>query len=308
MSEFRSKLERILEEDSIRTDEMMKHHTTFRIGGPADYFVTPNDETALAAVVRLCLETGMPYYLLGNGSNLLVSDQGYRGVMIAMGEAFQRCEITDGRVTAGAGMMLSRLARRAGEASLAGLEFAAGIPGTLGGAMVMNAGAYGSEIKDVLVSAKVMDQSGEVQVLTAEELELGYRTSCIPRKQYVALEGTFMLKTGNPEEIREKMEELMVQRKTRQPVEYPSAGSTFKRPAGYFAGKLIDDAGLRGFRVGDAQISEKHCGFVVNRGQATASQVMALCQEVTGRVKEKFGVELEMEVKILGEIQTDGGI
>lgn len=302
MSEFCKKLERILETDSIKTNELMRNHTTFRIGGAADYYVTPKNEQDLQAVIRLCLDEKMPYYLLGNGSNLLVSDQGYRGVIIAVGETFSYCEIRDEQVTAGAGMLLSRLAKRICEASLTGFEFAAGIPGTLGGALVMNAGAYGSEMKDVLVSARVMDTCGGIHTLTAAELELGYRRSCIPEKQYVVLEGTFLLKQGEQEAIRSRMDELLLQRKTKQPVEYPSAGSTFKRPEGHFAGKLIEDAGLRGFRVGDAQVSEKHCGFVVNRGNASAAEVMELCGEVQRRVKEAFGVELEMEVKKLGQI------
>lgn len=307
MNDFRSKLEDILEADSIKTDEMMKGHTTFRIGGPADYYVTPADEIELAAVIRLCLEYGMPYFLLGNGSNLLVSDEGYRGVIIAMSPGWNTCEIHGEQVKAGAGILLPVLAKRIGEASLTGFEFAAGIPGTLGGALVMNAGAYGSEMKDVLVSAKVMDRQGKILLLSAEELELGYRTSCILKNNYVVLEGVFRLKTGESEAIRSRMEELMIRRKTKQPLEYPSAGSAFKRPEGYFAGKLIDDAGLRGFFAGGAQVSEKHCGFVVNRGQATAVDVINLCEEVSRRVYDKFGVPLEMEVKILGQIQTDGG-
>lgn len=302
MSEFRSKLEGILEEGSIKTQEMMKNHTTFRIGGPADYYVTPKNETQLAAVIALCLETKMPYYLLGNGSNLLVSDEGYRGVIIAMSQAWNYCEIQGEQVVAGAGILLSRLAKRAEEASLTGFEFAAGIPGSLGGALVMNAGAYGSEMKDVLIRAKVMNPQGEVLELSADEMELGYRTSCVPKNAYVVLEGTFQLKTGEQETIQARMEELARKRKTKQPLEYPSAGSTFKRPEGYFAGKLIDDAGLRGFQVGGAQISEKHCGFVVNRGQATALDVLNLCKEVEQKVNEKFGVHIEMEIKTLGQI------
>lgn len=202
---------------------------------------------------------------------------------------------------AGAGILLSKLARRIADASLEGFEFAAGIPGTLGGALVMNAGAYGSEMKNVLVSARVLAPSGTVLPLSAKELELGYRTSCIPSRDYVVLEGTFRLSAGDRESIDARMKELTVQRKTKQPLEYPSAGSTFKRPEGYYAGKLIDDAGLRGFQVGGAQIAEKHSGFVVNRGDATAADVLALCKEVKRQVYEKFRVELEMEIKKLGE-------
>lgn len=302
MKEFGLALEEILASESIRTNEMMKNHTTFRIGGPADYYVMPCNELELAAVIQLCRQQKMPYFLLGNGSNLLVSDNGYRGVVIAMGELWSDCHIQDNKVTAGAGILLSRLARQAKEASLTGLEFAAGIPGSLGGALVMNAGAYGSEMKDILISARVMNQEGQVETLLVEELELGYRCSCIPQKGYLVLEGTFLLQQGEKETVAAKMEELALERKKKQPLEYPSAGSTFKRPAGYYAGKLIDDAGLRGFQVGDAQISEKHCGFVVNRGQATAADVKKLCAEVQRQVLEKSGVTLEMEVKTLGEI------
>lgn len=303
MSEFSLALGEILEPDSIKINESMKGHTTFRIGGPADFYVTPKNEEQLAAVIRLCRQQNMDYYLLGNGSNLLVSDSGYRGVIISMGDdAWKTCEIQDNLVTAGAGILLSRLARRITESSLTGFEFAAGIPGTLGGALVMNAGAYGSEMKDILVSAKVMEPSGDIMNLSAGELELGYRHSCIPRQGYVVLEGVFRLEPGDQKEISAKIEELSVQRKTKQPLEYPSAGSTFKRPEGYFAGKLIEDAGLRGFQTGGAQISEKHCGFVVNRGQATARDVLNLCREVKQQVEEKFGVVLEMEVKTLGQM------
>lgn len=302
MTDFCSQLGELLPSDSIKEQEPMKAHTTFRIGGPADYYVIPQNEDQLAAVLRLCRQEQMPYYLLGNGSNLLVSDAGYRGVVIAMGAAWNDCEIEGTQVRAGAGMLLSRLAKQIAQASLRGFEFAAGIPGTLGGALVMNAGAYGSEMKAILVLARVLTPSGQVLTLPVEELELGYRTSCIAAKEYVVLEGTFQLSVGEKTAIEARMEELSVQRKTKQPVEYPSAGSTFKRPEGHFAGKLIEDAGLRGFQVGGAQLSEKHCGFVVNRGGATAADVMALCEEIKRQVYDRFHVELEMEVKILGQI------
>lgn len=303
MTEFRSQLGNILKEESIKTQESMAKHTTFRIGGPADYFVTPKTAEQLAAVVRLCREIQMPYYVVGNGSNLLVSDKGYRGVIIAMTESLGECRIDGTTVTAGAGIRNYYLAKRIEEAGLTGFEFAAGIPGTLGGALVMNAGAYGSEMRHILVSARVMDRDGNILNLPAEELELGYRHSCIPEKGYIALEGTFQLAPGNPEEIRARMGELSGKRREKQPLEYPSAGSTFKRPVGHFAGQLIEEAGLRGFTVGGAQVSEKHCGFVINRNHATAADVRQLCREVAGRVKEHSGIDLEMEVKILGETE-----
>lgn len=301
MAEFRAKLGRVLEEESIKTDEIMASHTTFRIGGPADYYVTPKTAEELAAVIQLCRQEQMPYYVVGNGSNLLVSDKGYRGVIIAMTDSLGACTIEGTTVTAGAGIRLYRLAKQIGEASLTGFEFAAGIPGTLGGALVMNAGAYGSEMKNILTSAKVLDPEGRILTLTAEELDLSYRHSCIPEKGYTVLEGTFQLAQGEAARIRETMEDLSRRRREKQPLDYPSAGSTFKRPEGNFAGKLIEEAGLRGFTVGGAQVAEKHCGFVVNKNHATAGDVRTLCREVAKRVKEHSGVDLEMEVKILGE-------
>ena len=302
MNEFRSGLEQILGKDAVLTDEPMKSHTTFRIGGPADYFVTPETEEQMSELLAFCRREHLPYEILGNGSNLLVSDSGYRGVVISMSKYWGSCEINGNKIYAEAGVYLSRIAKRAAEASLTGFEFAAGIPGTLGGALVMNAGAYGGEMKQVVVSARVMDPDGKVLELTGEELEFDYRTSCIARKHYLVLGGVIELQKGDPEEIQARMSEISLQRRTKQPLEYPSAGSTFKRPPGNFAGKLIDEAGLRGFQVGGAQVAEKHCGFVINKDHATAADVKKLCQEVSARVKERSGVDLEMEVRILGEI------
>lgn len=300
MSDFLAKLRQAAGDSLLRQAEPMKNHTTFRIGGPAGYFVSPAGEQELAKIIRLCREEEMPYYILGNGSNLLVSDQGYRGVMILMGEGFSGLKKNKSEYTAGSGMLLSRIAREALEDSLTGFEFAAGIPGTLGGAVVMNAGAYGREMKDVIQKARVMTVEGEIIELSAAELKLGYRSSCIPQNRYIVLSATLQLEAGMKEQIREQMDDLAARRREKQPLEYPSAGSTFKRPAGYFAGKLIEDAGLRGFRVGGAQISEKHCGFVVNRGQATAEEVRSLCRQVSQRVKETAGVDLETEIRMIG--------
>ncbi len=295
---FLKKLKALAGEDNIKVHEPMSRHTTFRIGGPADYFVSPGDEKSLRQVLACCRGEGMPCYILGKGSNLLVSDSGWRGVIISTEKICQWKR--EGTVLeAGAGISLARLAKLACAHSLEGLEFAAGIPGTLGGAVVMNAGAYGSEMKEVLISARVLDGDGLVRELSAEELELGYRVSCILRKGYVVLSAEIKLREGSQEQIQAKMDGLALQRRTKQPLEYPSAGSMFKRPAGYFAGKLIDEAGLRGFAVGDAQVSEKHCGFVINRGDATARDVLELCREVSRIVKEKTGVTLEREVKYL---------
>lgn len=243
----------------------------------------------------------MPYYILGNGSNLLVGDKGYRGVIIQIYKEMNAIEINDNIIKVQAGALLSRIGNRALEAGLTGFEFASGIPGTIGGAVVMNAGAYGGEMKDILFDATVLTPEGTVMTLKNEELELGYRTSIIAKKGYIVLGATIALKAGDKEAIKARMDELRVQRTTKQPLEYPSAGSTFKRPEGYFAGKLIQDSGLRGFQVGGAQVSEKHCGFVINKDNATAADVLELMRQVSEIVQEKFGVTLEPEVKKLGE-------
>lgn len=289
------------EPELVKMGEDMSRHTTFRAGGKAEYFVSPRSASRLAEVILLCRQEGMPYYILGNGSNLLVSDSGFSGVIIDMTSGFESISITGSQVKAEAGVLLSKLASKAREEALTGLEFAAGIPGTLGGAVVMNAGAYGSEMKEVLTSVTVMDRNGKVLRLSKEELELGYRRSIIPEKGYIVLEAELLLQSGNPEEIRERMQELAAKRKEKQPLEYPSAGSTFKRPEGYFAGKLIEDAGLKGYQIGGARVSEKHCGFVINGGGATAKDIMDLCIYVQQKVREQSGVELKMEVKCLGQ-------
>lgn len=300
-SQFLNKLIQIIDKESVCLDEPMKAHTTFRVGGPADYFVTPKTIEEVKAIIALCKEADMPYYILGNGSNLLVGDKGYRGVMIQIYKEMAGIEVEGEVIKVQAGALLSRIGSVALEAELQGFEFAAGIPGTMGGAVVMNAGAYGGEMKDVLVDATVLTPEGEVLVLKNEELELGYRTSVIAKKDYIVLAATVKLNKGNKEAIRERMDELKVQRVTKQPLEYPSAGSTFKRPEGYFAGKLIQDAGLRGFQVGGAQVSEKHCGFVINKENATAADVVELMKQVAEKVQEEFSVTLEPEVKRIGE-------
>lgn len=300
MTEFGALIAGIVGRENLREQEPLSAHTTFQVGGPADYWVSPGNARELAALLSLCRQEGMPWYVFGRGSNVLASDEGFRGVAVDLRRGFSYCEAKENRIAAGAGASLASVAALALKKGLAGFEFAAGIPGSLGGAMVMNAGAYGGELKDVLLSGKVLTPEGEVLLLAAEELELGYRSSCIPGRGYIALEGELELRPGRAEEIRGKMEELAARRREKQPLEYPSAGSTFKRPAGYFAGKLIEDAGLRGFRVGDAQVSEKHCGFVINRGHATAEEILSLCRHVQAAVKEKFHVELELEVKLLG--------
>ena len=297
---FYDKLNNVIAKDSILLDEPMSRHTTFRVGGPADFFVTPKAKEEVRDVIRICKEAGMPYYIIGNGSNLLVSDAGYRGVIVQIYKEMNEVKVEGDLVKAQAGALLSGIAAKALGAELSGFEFASGIPGTIGGACVMNAGAYGGEMKDVLESVTVLTGEGKIIELGRNELELGYRTSVIAKKGYIVLGAVLKLERGDGEKIKTYMDELKEKRVTKQPLEYPSAGSTFKRPEGYFAGKLIEDAGLRGFQVGGAQVSEKHCGFVINRGNATASEIMELIQEVQKRVYEQSGVRLEPEVKLLG--------
>ena len=298
---FYNKLIDEIEENRVYTKEPMKNHTTFRVGGEADYFVLPKTKEEVKTIVALCHEMDMQYYILGNGSNLLVGDKGYRGVIIQIYKEMNSIEVQGNRIKVQAGTLLSRIGNAALNAGLTGFEFAAGIPGTMGGAVVMNAGAYGGEMKDVIEDVTVITPEGELLTLKNEELELGYRTSVIAKKDYIVLEATLLLEKGNVDDIKVRMDELRVQRTTKQPLEYPSAGSTFKRPEGYFAGKLIQDAGLRGFQVGGAQVSEKHCGFVINKDNATAADIVELMNQVSAIVKEKFGVELEPEVKRLGD-------
>lgn len=264
--DFYRELVNVIAEERIQCDEPMKNHTTFRVGGPADYFVMPETKEEVKEVIALCKSFEMPYYIIGNGSNLLVSDAGYRGVIIRLYKEMSQITVEGNQITAQAGALLSRIAGKALEAGLSGFEFAAGIPGTLGGACRMNAGAYGGEMKDVLKKVLVLTPEGEFLMLSSEELKMGYRTSVIAEQGYIVLEAVISLEEGEPVSIRERMEELRMKRVSKQPLEYPSAGSTFKRPEGYFAGKLIEDAGLRGFQVGGAQVSEKHCGFVINKG------------------------------------------
>ena len=300
-SEIRKMFCDLLGEDRVFTEEAMSQHTTFKIGGPADYFLMPDKGEDVGRVIKICKEKEIPYFILGNGSNLLVGDGGYRGAVIQIYRNMSSVTVEGNEITAQAGALLSAVAAAAKNASLTGFEFAGGIPGTIGGAVVMNAGAYGGEKKDVLTEVTVMNAEGDIFTLPTEELELGYRTSIIKTAGYIVLEAKIRLKEGDPEVIRETMKDLTIRRTTKQPLEYPSAGSTFKRPEGYFAGKLIMDSGLAGYQVGGAQVSEKHCGFVINAGDATARDVRTLMDNVRDIVYKKYGVTLEPEVKFLGE-------
>lgn len=280
--------------------EALCAHTTFRIGGAAMYYVIPENREEIWEAVSFAKDRKLPFLTIGRGSNILFADEGYPGIVIEIGRGMEQIELGEnGVVRAQAGVPLSALAGAVARKSLTGFEFAGGIPGTLGGAVAMNAGAYGGEIKDGIVNATVMDEKGTVRILKKEELELGYRTSIIQREKFIVLEAEFCFKPGKKEEIFSQMKAFNAQRREKQPLEYPSAGSTFKRPDGFFAGKLIQDAGLRGYRVGDAQVSEKHCGFVINRGNATAADVKQLIRDVQQKVMDTFGVLLEPEVKII---------
>lgn len=299
--EIIKRLEQTVEIDQFLREEPMKKHITFRVGGPAACFLTPSTKEQIREILHICQEEKTPYFILGNGSNLLVSDQGFDGVVLQVYKNMNQVTVEGEHLRVQAGALLSATARKALEAGLTGMEFAAGIPGTMGGAAVMNAGAYGGEMKDILESVTVLTPEGEQKELKNEELQLGYRTSVVKEKGYIVLEAVLSLKKGDPEAIKSRMDELKEQRVTKQPLEYPSAGSTFKRPEGYFAGKLIQDAGLRGYQVGGAQVSEKHCGFVINKENATAKDVVDLIHDVQRIVYEKFQVQLETEVKFLGE-------
>lgn len=299
--EFETRLFHTIDKEKIYVNEKMEKHTTFRIGGPADYFVMPSDVTDVKAVIELCEQEKVPYYVVGNGSNLLVGDKGFRGVIIQIAGNMNQLQADGEVITAQAGCSLAQIAGKALDEELAGFEFAAGIPGTLGGAVRMNAGAYGGEIKDVLESAVVLTKEGKVMELSVSEMEFGYRTSIIERTGWTILGGKIRLHKGKREEIKAVMDDLREKRVSKQPLEYPSAGSTFKRPKGYFAGKLIQDAGLRGFRVGGACVSEKHSGFVINIDHATADDVVSLMEQVDEKVRAQFGVGLEPEVRRIGE-------
>ncbi len=312
---LQEQLAAIVGKEQLLVNEPMKRHTTLQIGGPADYFVTVCSEKQLQKLLMVCRESKEPYFLLGNGSNLLVADAGYRGIVIRLAHQGNAATVLNEQIIKTAegtnqqksvtvrlesGAMLNRAAMTIADLGLAGFEFAAGIPGTLGGAVIMNAGAYDGEIKDFIQSARIMDSDGNISTYSAEELKLGYRSSALQETNKIVLSADFVFSKGERTAILVKIEDLNTRRRNRQPLEYKSAGSTFKRPEGYFAGKLIMEAGLAGFRIGDAQVSEKHCGFLINRGTATAKEFLQLVNEVTERVEENSGVRLEPEIRFLG--------
>ena len=287
-------------EENIRQDEPMDRHTSFRTGGNAACFIEPENAEQLAKVLSYLQKTEQDYFVLGNGTNLLISDLGYDGVVIYIGDKMGKISVDGSRITVQAGALLSQTAKAAMEASLTGMEFASGIPGSIGGAMMMNAGAYDGEMSQIVESVTVLDPSGERMILENETMEFGYRTSILKNRPFVVTEVTLRLKEGDREQIQAKMADFAARRREKQPLQFPSAGSTFKRPEGYFAGKLIMDSGLRGYRIGGAQVSEKHCGFIINCGNASSQDILELMDEVIQRVKERFGVTLEPEVVRLG--------
>lgn len=301
MKKMIEELRQRLGEDGLKQQEMMKEHTTFRVGGPADVFLQPKDAAEVKDALAILQKYQVPVLVIGNGSNLLVRDKGIRGAVLQIGGRMAEITVRGDILEVQSGALLSSAAAKAADASLTGLEFASGIPGTMGGAVVMNAGAYGGEMKDVLLSVDVLTKDLEMQTIPAEKLDLGYRHSSIPAAGYLVLGAKLRLQKGEEAAIRSRMAELAEQRRAKQPLQYPSAGSTFKRPTGYFAGKLIQDAGLKGKTIGGAQVSEKHSGFLINTGNATAQDILDLIAFCRQEVKAQFGVTLETEVKIVGE-------
>ncbi|MCH5138100.1 UDP-N-acetylmuramate dehydrogenase [Clostridiaceae bacterium UIB06] len=298
--ELSTKLTKILDSKDIEIDEPMKNHTSFKVGGPVDILVNPENYQQVVDIINLCKEDNVPYYIIGNGTNLLVKDGGIRGVVIKLCK-LNEITIEQDRLIAKSGALLKDVSDIALKEGFTGFEFACGIPGSIGGAVAMNAGAYNGEISNVIESAKVIDNDGKIRVLNKEELELGYRMSSILKNGYTVVEVTFKFEKGEHEKIKGRIDDLSKRRSEKQPLEYPSAGSTFKRPEGYFAAKLIEDSGLKGIRVGGAEVSEKHSGFIINKGNATAKDILDLIKLVQDTVKDKFNVDLFTEVRIMGE-------
>lgn len=292
---------KVVGEENVKNLEPMSKHTSFKIGGPADILVTPVTARQIQSIIDISKSEKTPIFIMGNGSNLIVREKGIRGITVKLFENFGGCEVEGCTLKAQAGILLSRLSQIALQNGLAGLEFASGIPGTLGGAIAMNAGAYGGEMKDVVVKTEYIDKNGDIKSLEGEMHCFGYRTSFIQKEEGIVLSSELKLKSGDKNEIKAQMDELCKKRNDKQPLKMPSAGSVFKRPEGYFAGKLIEDCGLRGYGIGGAEVSNMHCGFIVNKGNASAGDVIELIEFIKNTVKEKFGVDLQTEVKIIGE-------
>lgn len=300
--EILDQINAIIPRENILGDEPMSRHTTFRTGGPADCFIRISSKDELSKLITVLKKENIDFFVTGNGSNLLVSDNGYHGVIISM-SGLDTLQVDGNRILAGAGVLNSKVAQEALKHSLTGMEALAGIPGSVGGCLRMNAGAYGSEMKDVVESADIMFEDGHVETIAADDLKLRYRGSRIGDEGLYVIGVTFSLFNGDKKAIEEAMSDYAARRRDKQPLEFPSAGSTFKRPEGYFAGKLIQDAGLRGFAIGGAQVSDKHCGFVVNKGGATSKDVIDVIRHVQKTVLETSGVELDTEVILLGDFE-----
>lgn len=298
--DFSLSLMQVLKPQNVKIDEPMKLHTSFKVGGAADILVEPETSEEVQKVIELCTDNKIPYYIIGNGSNLIVKDGGIRGVVIKLSR-LKSIKVEGEKIIAESGITLAAVAREALKNNLEGFEFASGIPGSVGGAINMNAGAYGGEMSQVVESALVINGDGKIIKILKEGLDLRYRHSIIMDQNYVVIEVTFKLAQGDYNNIKDKMDDLAKRRKDKQPLEYPSAGSTFKRPEGYFTGKLVEESGLKGITVGGAQVSEKHAGFVINKGDATAKDILDLIELVQKTVRDKFNVELQTEVLIIGE-------
>ena len=286
---------------NLKENVRMKDYTSFKVGGKADLLITPQNKKSLAKALKFISHTNIPFFVLGSGSNIIVSDKGYRGIVVHL-EDLNKVEIKNKQIIAQTGISLSNLANKAKEAKLTGLEFASGIPGSLGGALFMNAGAYGGEMKDVVESVLAVNYKGDFQKIDAETLNLSYRDSLLQKENLIAVEATITLEHGEKEKISSKMKELNKKRKLKQPLDWPSAGSIFKRPKNDYAGRLIEKAGMKGYNIGDAQVSKKHAGFIINKGQATAKEIKELIETVRNKVYEKSGIHLEIEPKFIGEI------
>ena len=298
--EYKGLFGKFYKEENIIIDAEMKNYVHFRVGGPADILLIPESKEQVIKTIKICREKNIPFYVIGNGSNLLVKDGGIKGVVIKLKE-LKNIKVEKNIIEAECGAMLKDVSNEALKNSLTGLEFACGIPGTIGGAVFMNAGAYNGEVSNVIESAEIINNENEVMTLSKEELDLGYRSSIIMKNNYIVLSAKFKLEEGDKKDIEEIVDDLTNKRESKQPLEYPSAGSTFKRPEGYFAGKLIQDAGLKGYTIGGAAVSEKHSGFVINKSGATATDILNLIHHIQEEVKKQFNVELHPEVRIIGE-------
>jgi UDP-N-acetylmuramate dehydrogenase len=299
MKKIINKLNKI---DSLNVEENvpLKNYTTFKVGGPADIFLTPKNENALLELIKVIQDINTPYFVLGEGSNVIVGDKGYRGIIIYTGE-LDKVLAHENNIKAQSGATLKDITKIALENSLAGMEFACGIPGSLGGAVFMNAGAYGGEMNDIIINVSAVNNKGKKVILDKEELELSYRNSIFQEKNYIILDATMELNYGDKDQIKERMDVLNQKRQNKQPLEYPSAGSSFKRPENHYTGPLIEKAKMKGYQIGGAQVSEKHAGFIINKGDATAKDILNLIKKIQKEVYEISGVKLKPEPKFLGE-------